>query len=94
MLHEECGVFGVFSPKAANLAELTYYVLFALQHRGQESAGIAVDDDGVITAVRDLGLVSEVFTQDRLESAGCGDGACSPVIPCRSRPIAARDPRG
>ncbi|MCR5088402.1 MAG: amidophosphoribosyltransferase [Oscillospiraceae bacterium] len=79
MLHEECGVFGVFSPKPENLAELTYYALFALQHRGQESAGIAVNDDGVITAVRELGLVSEVFTQDRLETMGKGNIAVGHV---------------
>ena len=45
-LHEECGVFGVCSPKEHDVASLTYYGLFALQHRGQESAGIVVNDRG------------------------------------------------
>ena len=48
-LHEECGVFGLFSPETADVASLAYYGLFALQHRGQESAGIAVNDDGVFS---------------------------------------------
>lgn len=60
-LHEECGVFGVFSPKSSNVASLAYYGLYALQHRGQESCGIVVNDDGVFASHKDLGLVSEVF---------------------------------
>ena len=52
-LHEECGVFGVFSEACADVASLAYYGLFALQHRGQESAGIVVNDDGVFTAYCD-----------------------------------------
>ena len=46
-LREECGVFGVFSARRRDLASLVYYGLFALQHRGQESAGIVVNDDGM-----------------------------------------------
>ena len=46
-IHEECGVFGVFSPEPGDVAHLTYYGLYALQHRGQESCGIVVNDDGV-----------------------------------------------
>ncbi len=65
-LHEECGVFGVISPEPIDAAHLTYYGLFALQHRGQESCGIIVNDDGVFSTHRDLGLVSEVFTADIL----------------------------
>ena len=60
-LHEECGVFGIFSPKSSNVASLAYYGLYALQHRGQESCGIVVNDDGVFASHKDLGLVSEVF---------------------------------
>ena len=59
-LHEECGVFGVFtSDKPA--AHLTYLGLYALQHRGQESAGIATSDGNQVTVVKDMGLVSNVF---------------------------------
>ena len=65
-IHEECGVFGIYSPQEADLAMLTYYGLYALQHRGQESAGIVVNNDGVFTSCRDTGLVSEVFTPERL----------------------------
>ena len=60
-LHEECGVFGIMSPLPADLAHLTYCGLFALQHRGQEGAGITVNDDGVFTTHKDLGLIEHVF---------------------------------
>ena len=63
-LHEECGVFGVFSSKPDTVADMTYYGLYALQHRGQESCGIIVNDDGVFYSHKDLGLVSEVFSKD------------------------------
>lgn len=65
-LHEECGVFGVFSSEIRPVAELVYYGLYALQHRGQESCGITVNDDGIFAAHKDLGLVNEVFTEDVL----------------------------
>lgn len=71
-LHEECGVFGIFHHEKCCPAEEAYYALYALQHRGQESCGIAVNCDGVITNHRDVGLVSEVFTQDTL--AGLPEG--------------------
>ena len=71
-IHEECGVFGIYGPREADLASLTYYGLYALQHRGQESAGIVLNDDGVFTACRDVGLVSEVFTPEKLKSLGSG----------------------
>jgi amidophosphoribosyltransferase len=60
-----CGVFGIRSPER-DVARLTYFGLFALQHRGQESAGIAVSDGGRLTALRDMGLVSQVFTEEKL----------------------------
>ncbi len=72
-IREECGVFGVFSKEPADVASLAYYGLFALQHRGQESAGIAVNDDGVFTTYRDEGLVNEVFPKERLQRLGSGN---------------------
>ncbi len=60
-----CGVFGVYAPER-DVARLTYFGLFALQHRGQESAGIAVAEQGRVTALRDLGLVSQVFDEQKL----------------------------
>lgn len=72
-IHEECGVFGVFSGTPTDVASLAYYGLFALQHRGQESAGIVVNDDGVFNAYRDEGLVNDVFTPDRLRALGLGN---------------------
>lgn len=60
-LNEECGVFGFYDNDGFDVARLTYYGLYALQHRGQDSAGIAVNDDGVFTCHKDLGLVPEVF---------------------------------
>ena len=65
-IHEECGVFGVFAPKPMETAQITYYGLYALQHRGQESCGIVVNDDGQFCSHNDLGLVSEVFSVDVL----------------------------
>ena len=65
-IHEECGVFGVMSTKKENVAEIAYYGLYALQHRGQESCGVVVNDDGVFSSCKDLGLVSEVFSKDAL----------------------------
>jgi amidophosphoribosyltransferase len=60
-----CGVFGVYAPER-DVARMSYFGLFALQHRGQESAGIAVSDDGRLTALRDLGLVTQVFDEQKL----------------------------
>lgn len=64
-MHEECGVFGVFA-LGEDVANLTYFGLYALQHRGQESAGIAVSDGQAITDHKDMGLVSQVFDQESL----------------------------
>ncbi len=72
-IHEECGVFGVFSQQTADVASLAYYGLYALQHRGQESAGIVVNDDGMFTACREVGLVNDIFTPDRLKALGQGN---------------------
>ena len=65
-IHEECGVFGVISPKPAQVGRSVYYGLYALQHRGQESCGIVVNDDGVFASRKDVGLVGEVFSVDAL----------------------------
>lgn len=62
---EECGVFGVYAP-GEDVAQLTYFGLFALQHRGQESAGIAVGDGDDILVYSQLGLVNQVFNEDVL----------------------------
>ena len=71
-IHEECGVFGAWSPKPQNLADLAYYGLYALQHRGQESCGIVVNEDGVFTTHRDLGQVGDAFTRDVMSSSHAG----------------------
>jgi len=78
-LREECGVFGIYSREKAELAPLAYYGLYSLQHRGQESAGIAVCDDGVFTASKGPGLVSEVFSKEKLNSLGMGNIAVGHV---------------
>ena len=64
---EACGVFGVYAP-GEEAARLTYFGLFALQHRGQESAGIATSDGNAITVYKDLGLVAQVFDEGKLAS--------------------------
>ena len=66
-LHEECGVFGVWAP-GRDVARLTYFGLKALQHRGQESAGIAVGDGGTVMVRKDLGLIDQVFSDADLSS--------------------------
>ncbi len=67
-LHEECGVFGIYSDGSVNPAYACYNGLLALQHRGQESCGIAVSDDGVMNYHKDMGLVTEVFNNSILDS--------------------------
>jgi amidophosphoribosyltransferase len=64
---DECGVFGVYAPEA-DVARLAYFALYALQHRGQESAGIATAEGGHVMTVRDLGLVSQVFDEQKLQA--------------------------
>ena len=64
---EECGVFGVYAP-GHDVARLAYFGLYALQHRGQESAGIATCEGGHITTLRDSGLVSQVFDEEKLRA--------------------------
>ncbi len=65
--HEECGVFGIYAP-GLDVSRVTFFGLFALQHRGQESAGIAATDGGQIGVRRNLGLVAQAFDEDDIES--------------------------
>lgn len=78
-IHEECGVFGVMSTKRENVASIAYYGLYALQHRGQESCGIVINDDGVFSSYKDMGLVSEVFSKDTLARLSAGNMAVGHV---------------
>lgn len=78
-VHEECGVFGVYSPERENAAATAYYGLYALQHRGQESCGIVVNDDGLFNSYKDVGLVNDVFTPAVLGSLGRGKMAVGHV---------------
>ena len=64
---DACGVFGVWAP-GEQVAKLTYFGLYALQHRGQESAGIATSDGSRMVVYKDMGLVSQVFTESILET--------------------------
>lgn len=74
-LREECGVFGIFAPTSCEVAATTYYGLFALQHRGQSSCGIVVNDDGLFRTHKDSGLVNDVFTPEVLASIEGGNMA-------------------
>lgn len=71
---DACGVFGVWAP-GEDVAKLTYYGLYALQHRGQESAGIAVSNGRQILVYKDMGLVSQVFDESTLEVLRSGSAA-------------------
>ena len=73
------GVFGIIGKERANVASCVYYGLYALQHRGQESAGIVVNDDGVFTTHKDSGLVNDVFTTRALSELGEGNMAIGHV---------------
>ena len=64
---EECGVYGVWAP-GEEVSKLTYFGLFALQHRGQEAAGIAVGDDDRIVVFKDMGLVANIFDESTLSA--------------------------
>ena len=78
-VHEECGVFGIISPGTADVSGFVYYGLYALQHRGQESCGIVINDDGVFSSYKDLGLVNEVFSADALARLPKGNMAVGHV---------------
>lgn len=72
-------VFGIFGTKTANVALSAYYGLYALQHRGQASSGIVVNDDGIFHAYKDSGIVNEVFTPRILDDLGLGQMALGNV---------------
>ena len=65
-IHEECGIFGIYEKENTKVASSVYYGLYALQHRGQESCGIAVCKDGLITQTKGFGLVNDVFNKDNI----------------------------
>lgn len=72
-VNEECGVFGIYAPKTTDVATTTYVALYALQHRGQESCGIVVNDKGVFSHRADLGLVPDVFNKEQIDKLGQGN---------------------
>ena len=72
-------VFGIFGLETADVASSTYYGLYALQHRGQASSGIVVNDDGVFHAYKDSGIVNEVFSPRQLGDLGKGQMALGNV---------------
>lgn len=78
-LREECGVFGIFADRKTDVARSVYYGLFALQHRGQESCGIVVNDDGLFNTYKDEGIVNDVFTPQILADLGEGNMAIGHV---------------
>lgn len=67
-MEEECGVFGIYSKEINEVAQITYYGLYALQHRGQESAGISVSNFGEIVTYKGMGLTADVFTPETLNN--------------------------
>jgi amidophosphoribosyltransferase len=73
------GVFGIYTNERCDVASSVYYGLYAIQHRGQESAGIVVNDDGVFTSHMDEGIVNDVFSRDTLNALGCGNMAIGQV---------------
>ena len=81
-LHEECGVFGIYAPEGENVSKDIYYGLIALQHRGQESAGMSISDTtgpmGNIKTKKGMGLVSEVF--DNTDFEGAADAKSKKLI--------------
>jgi len=79
-LNERCGVFGIWNPDGGDVAYKTYLALYALQHRGQQGCGIAVNDRGVIRHRKQLGLVPDSFSMDELEKLGQGQIALGHVL--------------
>ncbi len=102
-LHDECGVFGVYRrDEELDVVGTTYYGLYALQHRGQESCGIAVNNDGIFYKRRELGLVNEVFTKEALEAmprgfmsiGHCRYGSSGKPVRADSQPFVIRHIKG
>ena len=78
-IHEECGIFGIYRDAVSDVAADVYYGLYSLQHRGQESAGIVVNNRGVARSHKDRGLVNEVFNRAVLDELGEGNMAIGHV---------------
>ena len=78
-IKEECGVFGIYSKDTMDVASQTYFALYALQHRGQESCGSVVNDKGILSYHKDLGLVPDVFNEGNLRKLGMGNIAIGHV---------------
>lgn len=78
-IREECGVFGIYTEEGSDVAADAYYGLFALQHRGQESCGIVVNDCGVFRYYKDEGLVNDVFLPETFRFLGRGNIAVGHV---------------
>ena len=101
-VREECGVFGIISQEKRDLARMVYYGLFSLQHRGQESCGIAINEDRLIRYHKGLGLVHEVFGEEELERMGSGQIAVGHVrystsgipSPANAQPMVVRHVKG
>ena len=100
---EECGVIGIFNRgDFEDATDICYYGLYSLQHRGQESCGIAVNDDGVISVYKDVGLVHEVFTKEALASlprgrmavAHCRYGTTGSTSALNAQPLVVRHVKG
>src|SRR5215472_10728963 len=66
-IRDACGVCGIFAP-GEDVARSTFFALYSLQHRGQESAGLAVSDGVALRCHKDMGLISQIFTEEMLES--------------------------
>ena len=77
--HEECGVFGVSTPHGDGVAQTVFFGLFALQHRGQEAAGIAVSDGSRVRMHKDSGLVTNVFTPAAMASLSGYTASATPA---------------
>ena len=93
-LHEECGVFGIYDATGqTDVVQKTYMALYALQHRGQESCGIAVLDHGAVSLHKDLGLVPDVFTRENLTELGQGQIAIGHTRYSTTGPIASTPSR-
>ena len=72
MLHDECGVFGIYTPSEQPLSTYVFAGLTALQHRGQESCGMVINKDGLFSVRKGIGLVNDVFSPEALDQLGSG----------------------
>lgn len=91
-MHEECGVFGVYSEETHDVASTVYYGLYALQHRGQESCGIAVAYANKIEYYKGMGLIPDVFSEHTLQELPEGDIAIGHVRYSTTAPACSSTP--